>query len=235
MKSQLVKTAGAVLTLGVIVMGGMLIVSPFVHADDDNNQKDQESKIQIGFQIAPVKLNLAGKDRSLVGWGSYIVNAENDCNACHSRGNLPPNFEYLPGGNPYFGQRPTVIDPSTYMAGGHNFGPVGPPPTPDIISRNLTPDKTGRPEGGRTFAEFQQIMRHGTDFDHLHPNCTSKRTTNCIPASAGVDGDLLQIMPWPYYQSMTDHDLLAIYTYLSAIPCLDTVVAGQPQLRNDCH
>jgi hypothetical protein len=70
MKLQLVKTAGAVVTLGVIVMGGMLIVSPRVHADD-NDQKDQESKIQIGFQIAPVKLNLAGKDRSLVGRTPY--------------------------------------------------------------------------------------------------------------------------------------------------------------------
>jgi hypothetical protein len=34
---------------------------------------------------------------------------------------------------------------------------------------------------------------------------------------------------------MTDHDLLAIYTYLSAIPCIDTIVDGQPQLRNACH
>jgi hypothetical protein len=120
----------------------MAIVSPRVHADD-NDQNDRESKIQIGFRIAPVKLNLDGKDRSLVGLGSYIVNGENDCNACHSGGNSPPNFEYLSGGNPYFGQHPTVIDPSTYLAGGHNFGPVGPPPTPDIISRNFTPIKPG--------------------------------------------------------------------------------------------
>ena len=55
-------------------------MSPRVHADD-NDQNDRESKIQIGFRIAPVKLNLDGKDRSLVGLGSYIVNGENDCNA----------------------------------------------------------------------------------------------------------------------------------------------------------
>jgi hypothetical protein len=230
MKSQqLIKTAGTVVTLAVIVMGGMLIRSPRVHADDD----DQEAKVQIGFQIAPVRLNLAGKDRALVGLGSYIVNGANDCNACHNSGG-PPNFEYLPGGNPYANQR-KALNPATYLGGGQNFGPVGPPPTPDIVTRNLTPDKTGRPEGGHTFAEFVQIMRHGKDFDHLHPNCTKTRTTNCIPASAGIDGDLLQIMPWPYFQSMTDHDLLAIYTYLSAIPCLDTIVPGQPQLRNECH
>src|SRR3981081_431779 len=98
MKSpQLVKT---VLTLGVIVAGGILIRSPRVHADDN----DEQAKIQIGFQIAPVRLNLAGKDRALVGLGSYIVNAENDCNACHNGGNLPPNFEHLSGGNPSSGQ-----------------------------------------------------------------------------------------------------------------------------------
>jgi len=47
-------------------------------------------------------------------------------------------------------------------------------------------------------------------------------------------GALLQIMPWPAYQDITDHDLAAIYAYLSAIPCIDTVVEGQPQLRNTC-
>jgi len=41
----------------------------------------------------------------------------------------------------------------------------------NIISRNLTPDKTGLPFGGDTFEEFRQIMRTGVDFDHLHPTC----------------------------------------------------------------
>jgi hypothetical protein len=35
--------------------------------------------------------------------------------------------------------------------------------------------------------------------------------------------------------NMSDNDIRAIYEYLSAIPCIDTVVAGQPQLRNVCH
>ena len=226
-----VKGVEAVAAFAAIVLTGMSIRSSPVQADDEVN--NDESKIQIGFAIAPVPLNLTGKDRRLVGLGSYIVNGANDCNACHHSG-TPPNFEYLPGGNPYFNQR-KVVNPATYLGGGQNFGPVGPPPSPDIITRNLTPDKTGHPEGGHTFAEFLQIIRNGKDFDHLHPNCSATRTTNCIPAFTGVDGDLLQIMPWPYYQSMTDHDLLAIYTYLSAIPCIDTIVAGQPQLRNICH
>ena len=87
-------------------MAGMLIKSPRVHADDN----DLEAKVQIGFQIAPVSLNLDGKDRTLVGYGSYIVNGANDCNACHNSG-VPPNFEYLPGANPYANQR-KVLNPA---------------------------------------------------------------------------------------------------------------------------
>jgi hypothetical protein len=228
------KIFGALLmtgTLGVMVLGGLWIGSTRVHADDDDD--DVDAKVRIGFEIAPVKLHYAKRDRKLVGLGSYLVNGANDCNACHN-GGTPPDFEYLPGGNPYNGER-KIINPATYLAGGQDFGPVGPPPSPDIITRNLTPDKSGRAEGGHTFEEFRQILRHGTDFDHLHPNCSATRTTNCIPPETGIDGNLLQIMPWPYYQSMTDHDLLAIYKYLSAIPCIEGPSDPNNPLHNDCH
>jgi hypothetical protein len=69
----------------------------------------------------------------------------------------------------------------------------------DIISRNLTPDKTGLPEGGHTFAEFVQIIRTGKDFDRLHPTCTGMPNANCVPPP--FNGDLLQIMPWPVYKT----------------------------------
>ena len=108
---------------------------------------------------------------------------------------------------------------------------MGPPPSPDIISRNLTPDKTGMPEGGRTFKEFLRIMRTGVDLDHLHPNCSATITTNCFPPP--TDGSLLQVMPWPAFSHMSDHELLAIYTYLTAIPCLSTGNPGD-ELYNDC-
>jgi hypothetical protein len=184
--------------------------------------------VRKGFAIAPVPLNLHDKDHELVGLGSYIVNAQADCNGCHSAG---PQTEFAPGGNPYFGQ-PEAINKATYLGGGRNFGKVGPPPSPDIISRNLTPDRTGRPEGGHTFAEFKQIMRTGVDMDHLHPNCSATITTNCFPPP--VDGALLQVMPWPIYKNMTDRDLLAIYEYLSAIPCIAGPPAPSP-LHNDCR
>lgn len=163
--------------------------------------------------------------------GSYLVNAAGDCNACHNAG--PGNNQFLPGGNPYFGQHPKKINPATYLGGGRDFGPLVPGGSAHIVSRNLTPDKTGLPEGGHTFAEFVQIMRTGVDMDHLHPTCVGAINSGCVPAP--FDGNLLQIMPWFNFQDMNDHDLRAIYEYLSAIPCIDTIVAGQPQLRNVCH
>jgi hypothetical protein len=194
-------------------------------ASDEGNEA---LEIRRGFAIAPVPLNLEGKDRNLVGLGSYIVHAQGDCNGCHSAG---PATEFAPGGNPYFGQ-PAVVNPATYLGGGRDFGPFPAPGFPNIISRNLTPDKTGRPEGGNTFEQFVQIMRHGTDLDHLHPTCSPTVTTNCIPPP--FDGDLLQIMPWPIYKNMTTHDLRAVYEYLSAIPCIE----GPPApsiLHNECR
>ena len=166
------KVAGAVATFVAILLAAMSIRAPRAHADDD----DTESRIKIGFQIAPVHLNLDGKDWAKVGLGSYLVNAVGDCNGCHTSGG-PPNFDYAPGGNPYFNQ-PLVVDPTVYLSGGSNFGPVGTPTGsngyqgPAMIARNLTPDKNGRPEGGHTLAEFKQIIRHGEDFDHIHPVCT---------------------------------------------------------------
>ena len=41
-----------------------------------------ESEIQRGLDIAPVALDLAGKNRSLVGLGSYYVNGVSDCVGC---------------------------------------------------------------------------------------------------------------------------------------------------------
>ena len=225
MSKQFVKAAGTTAALVSLVFAGILISSRGMQAfeDDDSGQ----SKIQKGFQIAPVPLNLAGKNRALVGLGSYIVNAVSGCNGCHSAG---PQTEFVPGFNPYFGQ-PKKVNPATYLGGGRDFGAFPAPGFPHIVSRNLTPDKTGRPEGGAEFSEFVEIMRHGTDFDHLHPSCSATVTTNCLPPP--FRGGLLQIMPWYEYQEMTDHDLRAIYEYLSAIPCIAGPPAPSP-LHHDC-
>ncbi len=97
----------------------------------------------------------------------------------------------------------------------------------------MTPDKTGRPEGGLTFPDFLRIMRTGVDLDHLHPTCPAGVVNaNCVPAP--FDGALLQVMPWFNFQDMTDHDLRAIYEYLSAIPCVAGPPAPDPR-HHDCN
>ena len=223
---QFAKGAGAIAAVFAIGLAGMMISAPQGQAQNDGN--DDESRIQQGFAIAPVPLNLAGKNRALVGLGSYIVNAVSDCNACHNAG--PGNNQFLPGGNPYFGQ-PKKINPATYLGGGRDFGPQVPGGSAHIITRNLTPDKTGLPEGGHTFAEFVQIIRTGVDMDHLHPTCVGVINSGCVPPP--FDGNLLQVMPWFNFQDMNDHDLRAIYEYLSAIPCVAGPPAPSP-LHNDC-
>jgi hypothetical protein len=104
------------------------------------------------------------------------------------------NPSYLPSENPFMGE-PAKVNVAGYLAGGQTFGP--------FTSRNITPDAAGNP-AGLTFAGFTAVMRTGVDPEHLHPAL----------------GPLLQVMPWPTYSHMTDHDLAAIYEYLRAIPSL---------------
>ena len=172
--------------------------------DDDDNGDIPESTVRRGLRIAPVPLNLRHKNRALVGLGSYIVNAVGDCNGCH-HATLSPSSPYAPSGNPFQGL-PKQVEQAGYLAGGTPlFGPI-------LLPRNLTPDKTGQPEGGGTFEEFRAIMRTGIDPDNAHPEF----------------GPFLQVMPWPVFQDMTSTDLRAIYEYLRAIPCLE----GDPGLPN---
>jgi hypothetical protein len=79
------------------------------------------------------------------------------------------------GWNPFLGQ-PEQINADQYLSGGRVFGPVA-------VSRNLTPDHTGKP-AGLTFEEFGHLLRTGQDPD--------------------ASGKLLQVMPWPVYGKMTD-------------------------------
>ena len=189
--------------LGTLIVAGLalgivLIGAPRGQAGDKDND---ESKIKRGFEIAPVPLKLKGKNRELVGLGSYLVNGFG-CNGCHAG----PAGEFSPGGDPFQGE-PKHVNPDSYLSGGTPlFGPI-------FLPRNLTPDKTGLPEGGASFEEFRAIMRTGIDPDQAH---------------LFIGNPFLQVMPWPNFQDLTDHDLRAIYEYLSAIPCIE----GDPGLPN---
>jgi hypothetical protein len=234
----ILKLLGASAVLVVITVLSLSLKAPRVSAGPVSDHDQDESKVQIGFDIAPVRLNLEGKNRHLVGLGSYIVNAQADCNGCHSQG---PATEYLGPGNPYLLSPPhgpftgqQKVNPATYLGGGRDFGPFGSKlELTHLYSRNLTPDKTGLPEGGHTFEEFLTIMRTGKDYDNVHPNCSGAPDGTCLLPP--FNGDVLQVMPWPVHQNMTEHDLHAIYEYLSAIPCIDTDIPGAPVLRNDCE
>ena len=139
--------------------------------------------VRTGYRITPVPVNAAGRSWTLVGLGSYLVNAAGGCNDCHTQ----PSYQI--GGDPFLGQ-PKKVNSAKYLAGGQPFGP-------GLISANITPDSSGKP-AGLTLARFQHVLRTGENPDH--------------------PGRLLQVMPWPTYQSLSDTDIRAIYTYLQSIP-----------------
>jgi hypothetical protein len=120
-----------------------LSASGIAAGDPDRGVVGGESQIQRGLAISPVPLNLAGKNRSLVALGSYIVNAQGGCNDCHTwrvdATEPGGGSNYEAGGNPFLGEQERIYA-AGYLGGGRPFfGPV--------ISRNLTPDASGLPLG----------------------------------------------------------------------------------------
>jgi hypothetical protein len=232
--AKFVTAAGVVAAVTLAGFGAMILTSPRLHAGSDSGSDGSDSKVRIGFAIAPVKLTLDGKDPALVGKGSYIVNAKGLCNHCHLSPDLTgPSGLWAPGHNPFFAQ-PKIFNASGYLGGGAKFGGF-PGQGPDgvgplvIYGRNLTPGcdtapcTNPRPEGGHTFSEFLTIFRTGHDFDNAHPACPSLGVEGCL--STSVPGlpyaaHLLQVMPWPEYGDMSDDDIRAVYEYLGAIPCI---------------
>lgn len=178
----------AALVVGFVFVGRVV-------AQQGEPPDSSQARVRIGYAINPVPLNLQGRNRDLVGMGSYLVNAVGGCNDCHT---WP---SYAPGGDPFLGQ-PEMINAAIYLAGGRIFGP--------FVSRNLTPDPVNGMPAGLTFEEFLEVMRTGKDEDQVPPY---------VPGP-GPDNDLLQVMPWPVIGNMSDRDLRAIYEYLSAIPSL---------------
>src|SRR6185436_14756126 len=79
--------------------------------------KDENKRIKIGLDIAPVPLDFRKKDKDLVGLGSYIVNAQAACGDCHT---CPT---YAPGHNPFSGGD-CALNAAHYLAGGVPFGPI---------------------------------------------------------------------------------------------------------------
>ena len=181
MKGTLIKGAA----LFIVVLASTILTTTTAAQGGD-------SRIQRGFELAPVELTMKGLNPALVGLGSYIVNAQGGCNDCHTN---PP---YADDGDPFAGET-EEINAAGYLAGGTAFLPS------PFVSRNLTPRASdGRP-AGLTFEQFLEVMHKGTDFKNRHPQISP----------------LLQIMPWPVYGKMSDRELAAIYEFLRAIPMIN--------------
>src|SRR4030095_16746503 len=78
-------------------------------------QDTELSRIIRGYQIAPVKLITKGRDRDLLGLGSFIVNAQAACNDCHTH---PP---FVTGGDPFQGA-PEQMNSTHFLAGARALG-----------------------------------------------------------------------------------------------------------------
>jgi hypothetical protein len=198
-------------------------------------------RIAAGYNATPVPLDIDGKDPLQVGIGSYIVNGTGVCNHCHSvdqyfATTYPQNLadQY---GNPYFlpppfgpylggisqGKATFIIDHSTLVAGGQDFGAVR--------SKNLTPGPNGNvanptrntpyyAAGGIDWITFWGVLHNGVDIDQLLTQCDAGSTTEpagCTPAPTNAYE--LQVMPWPAVRLLTDSDLNAVWQYLGSIPC----------------
>ncbi|MFC5551489.1 hypothetical protein [Massilia aerilata] len=143
------KTSKTATALG---LAAAVLAAVSVSAHDNANDKGRndsygEHLVKLGYALVPpgVKLNLQGKNRALVGLGSYVVNTSG-CIDCHS------HPSYAPGGDPFLGQ-PEVINAPEYLSGGRQFGPK-------LTAPNITPDYAGRP-AGLTRQQFIQTLRTG--------------------------------------------------------------------------
>jgi hypothetical protein len=250
---------------GVILVGGMLLAPRFASALD----QPTEQRIAAGYAATQVPVDLTGKDPLQVGIGSYIVNVTGVCNHCHSANQFSkaqyPQNQAAQTGNPYFLPPPFgpygggvfdlkstfVIDPTTFVAGGQNFG--------SVYSKNLTPSPNGNVAnpttktpyymaGGIDWITLWGVLHNGVDIDQLFAQCnpgSSTEPAGCSPAP--TNAYVLQVMPWPAIRLLTDSDLNAVWQYLGAIPCnsdLDNVngpggsnvanTYGGGVLINDC-
>lgn len=240
-------TTGAKSLLALAVLAGSVLLGSQSARASDIPDTYTAQRIAAGYAATPVPVDLRGKDPLLVGMGAYIVNTVGICNHCHSsnqyqkagfpittsdfsaqKGNPyflpPPNGPYA-----FFGEtRPDggavfKIDPTTFVAGGQNFGAV--------YSKNLTPDVNGSPssfapfsvvyaEGGLDWITYWAVLHNGVDIDLLFSQCGSgapNGPNGC--ANAPTNAALLQVMPWPTVRQLVDSDLNAVWQYLSSIPC----------------
>ena len=90
-----------------LMLGAILLMVLVYARGTDAQGSSESSQIQIGMDIAPVRLDLKGKNRSLVGLGS-TSSTPRAAQRCHTwrATQDPPNFSgnYEEDGDPFLGQ-----------------------------------------------------------------------------------------------------------------------------------
>jgi PKD domain len=151
MRKDKVRQLGTPLLSAVFtIAAGAILHAPAATAQTASTY--DQAAVEKGLQISPVRLDMTGRDRNQVGYGSYLVNAAGGCNDCHTN---PP---FTADGDPYKGV-PKKINAAGYLAGGVAFGP--------FTSRNITPGVEGPVTGN--LKNFKEVMRTGIDLRKLHP------------------------------------------------------------------
>jgi hypothetical protein len=136
---------------GLVVFGGVVALSLFSGSTESSAggfDSDTQARIEKGLAIAPVPLDLRGKDRALVGLGSYIVNAQSACNDCHTGPSYESGHDPFQGGD-------GKVNAAGYLKG-------RPRAASGIVIPDLTPDARGLP-GGLTLEQFADAMSTGHD------------------------------------------------------------------------
>ncbi|HKV73914.1 MAG TPA: c-type cytochrome [Gemmatimonadales bacterium] len=151
----------------------------------------------------PTEAELVARGRTLVTVGG--------CNDCHSpkiftaQGPVPDTTRRL-SGHPADSKIPAVpagvIGPEQWGAITSNDFTAWAGPWGVSFTANLTPDATGL--ASYTPEIFIQTIRTGKH--------------------AGVGRPILPPMPWPYYATLSDDDLRAIFAYLRSLPPISNKV-----------
>jgi hypothetical protein len=92
--------------VGVVAIG-LLCTHPLFADEGIECLGGELAKSLHGLSLSPVPLNHEGKNLLLAGLGSYIVNAQDGCNDCHTN---PP---YAPGATPFWESRSGLTLPPT--------------------------------------------------------------------------------------------------------------------------
>ena len=190
----------------LVTFGIAIVTAEHDRPGQIESHDSDDVRVRVGFDYAHaqgIAFNLRHRDRELVGLGSYLVNAIGGCNDCHT---APPYTK-----DPYSRARRTEADQQRVLSRRR----IAVRTLPSACRRPRRSRATSRPSKTAcprdlTFAQFRHVIRTGEDPDN--------------------PGQVLRVMPWPIYQTMTDHDLRAIYEFLLSIPAIPKDTCGVPSV-----